>query len=166
MQKQSKRKPPMFSNFGFSSILLSFIMICIITFSALSLLTTNSDYRLSKKVAEKNTAYYSAENSAYETLNQIDKILTTSYKMSMNEQDFWTNTKGLISEIEEITWVENNTGYFLSYQQMISDNQQLAVTIQLHYPTGDTDPFYRIIEWKSVTENTNIEEEPLNLIGS
>ena len=55
-----------FSNFGFSTILLSFVMICVVTFSALALVTANSDYRLSKKVADKTAEYYTAQEKAYE----------------------------------------------------------------------------------------------------
>jgi len=33
-----------FSNFGFSTILLCFVMICVVTFSALSLVSAYSDY--------------------------------------------------------------------------------------------------------------------------
>ena len=40
-----------FSNFGFSTILLTFVMMCIMTFGVLSLITANSDYKLSQKVA-------------------------------------------------------------------------------------------------------------------
>ena len=64
MNKREHKKAPGFSNFGFSTILLAFVMICIVTISALSLLTANSDYKLSQKVAEKNTAYFDAEKKA------------------------------------------------------------------------------------------------------
>ena len=37
---------------GFSSILMVFTMLCLVTFATLSLITANSDYRLSLKVAE------------------------------------------------------------------------------------------------------------------
>ena len=47
-----------FSNFGFSTILLTFSMICIVTFSALAFVTANSDYKLSKRVADNNSSYY------------------------------------------------------------------------------------------------------------
>lgn len=61
------------TNFGFSSILISFIMICIVTFSALALVTANSDYKLSRKVADRNQQYYLAQEQAYEKLSQIDR---------------------------------------------------------------------------------------------
>lgn len=37
-----------------------FSMICIVTFSALAFVTANSDYKLSKHVADNNSSYYRA----------------------------------------------------------------------------------------------------------
>ena len=51
MNKQKKG----FIHIGFSSILMVFTMLCLVTFATLSLITANSDYRLSLKVAEKTT---------------------------------------------------------------------------------------------------------------
>ena len=59
MNKQKKG----FIHIGFSSILMVFTMLCLVTFATLSLITANSDYRLSLKVAEKTTAYYEADTA-------------------------------------------------------------------------------------------------------
>lgn len=75
MGKQKEMNQRSFSNFGFSSILLAFVMLCIVTFSALSLLTANADYKLSKKVADKTAAYYQAEEKAYLLLRKLIRIL-------------------------------------------------------------------------------------------
>lgn len=80
MGKQKEMNQRSFSNFGFSSILLAFVMLCIVTFSALSLLTANADYKLSKKVADKTAAYYQAEEKAYFLLQKIDQNLPTPTK--------------------------------------------------------------------------------------
>ena len=45
MNKQKKE----FIHIGFSSILMVFTMLCLVTFATLSLITANSDYRLSLK---------------------------------------------------------------------------------------------------------------------
>ena len=54
-----------FSSFGFSSILLIFVMICIVTFATLTLVTANSDYKLSKKEQEllRNSYFNEIHNS-------------------------------------------------------------------------------------------------------
>ena len=48
------KKKKGFIHIGFSSILMVFTMLCLVTFATLSLITANSDYRLSLKVAENN----------------------------------------------------------------------------------------------------------------
>ena len=57
-----------FSHFGFSTLLLAFTMICIVTFSALSFVTAHSDYNLSKRVADNNSAYYEASEKSKRTI--------------------------------------------------------------------------------------------------
>ena len=71
MNKQKKG----FIHIGFSSILMVFTMLCLVTFATLSLITANSDYRLSLKVAEKTTAYYEADTAARNYLQQLDLAL-------------------------------------------------------------------------------------------
>ena len=75
MNKQKKG----FIHIGFSSILMVFTMLCLVTFATLSLITANSDYRLSLKVAEKTTAYYEADTAARNYLQQLDLALADLY---------------------------------------------------------------------------------------
>ena len=86
---KQKRNRLFFSNFGFSTILLSFVMICVVTFSALSLITANSDYKLSKKVADKNQSYYQAQEQAYAKINMIDQVLADSYLASATADEYF-----------------------------------------------------------------------------
>ena len=75
-----------FSNFGFSTILLTFSMICIVTFSALAFVTANSDYKLSKRVADNNSSYYRACEKAWDEISQIDAILASAYDAVLIKQ--------------------------------------------------------------------------------
>ena len=75
MRRKNELSKRSFSNFGFSTILIAFVMICIVTFSALALMTANSDYKLSKKVADRTSRYYLAEKEANQRLLQIDMLL-------------------------------------------------------------------------------------------
>lgn len=153
------------SNFGYASILLSFIIICIITFTALTLLTANSDYKLSKKVADRNTAYYEACEQAYETIASVDKILFQSFTASANEGDYYSLASTQITgTIEDITW--NSEEKTISFSVPIVSNQVLECSLLLHYPDHDYDSFYSITNWQSVHIDAPFEEQPLNLIGS
>ena len=142
-----------FSNFGFSTILLSFVMICVVTFSALSLITAYSDYKLSKKVADKNQSYYEAEMKAYEKLMEIDQILVECYKSSTDEADYYSKA--------QVALANHN----LAFMEPISEDHYLSVEIAILYPTDNPDCFYKILQWKSVYEKEFPEEEHLNLIS-
>ena len=60
---EQKKKPII--GIGTTSIVLIFVMLCMLTFSVLSLATAQADLRLSRKSAERTTAYYDAENRAH-----------------------------------------------------------------------------------------------------
>ena len=96
MNKQKKG----FIHIGFSSILMVFTMLCLVTFAALSLITANSDYRLSLKVAEKTTAYYEADTAARNYLQQLDLALADLYANCDDSQTFFEKAADLIPELK------------------------------------------------------------------
>lgn len=162
MSKQERKNAPGFSNFGFSTILLAFVMICIVTISALSLLTANSDYKLSQKVAEKNTAYYEAENQAYETLSNVDQILAEAYSKSTSTNIYYKEVESSLQSLDYGTY-DRTTGSF-TYEVTISENQNLQVVLYIHYPKENDESFFEIATWKSVYDVIEPEEEILDLI--
>jgi len=153
-----------FSNFGFSTILLAFVMICIITIAAVSLLTANSDYKLSKKVASKNQDYYAAEETAYTILAEVDAHLLDAYKQTGNEHEYYKLLETILSDLGYGTYEKNAFKALYSYEIPISDEQALKVVLLLNYPISKNDSFYEITCWQSEYETTIHEDETLNLI--
>ena len=162
MSKSPKRNAPGFSNFGFSTILLAFVMICIVTIAALSLITASSDYKLSQKVADKNTAYYEAEKQAYEQLSQIDNILAHAYSKALGANSYYKEVESTLQSLSLGTY-ERSTGTF-AYTVPITENQNLEIKILIHYPNNDTSALYEVVTWKSVYEEMEIDEGILDLI--
>ena len=162
MTKQNERSSPGFSNFGFSTILLAFVMICIVTISAISLLTANSDYKLSKKVAEKNTAYYLADKQAHEQLGSIDHLLAAAYTNATGASSYY---KAVALALEGLDYgsYDRMAGTFC-YEVIIADHQTLQVELLIHYPEEKNEPLFEIISWKSVYEEIEIDEGTLDLI--
>ena len=157
-----KREKRGFSNFGFSTILLSFVMICVVTFSALSLITAQSEYKLSKKVADKTQGYYEAEERAYDKVANIDTILINSYYSSTDEDNYYSIAKEKLLDLG--TFDSTSDGYFLSFDEQISTDQYLSVVLEINYPHESTDTFYVVNQWKSVYKTTIPEDGTLNLI--
>ena len=152
-------------NFGFSSILLSFVMISIVTFSALALVTSHSDLKLSNKVALRNTQYYEAEHTANQYLQVLDESLLTAYQDSYDRSSYYKEADFNIALLScgPFTAKENHT---YTFQVGISDNQVLQVDIEILYPMHDDDAFYRILRWQSINTQETLEEQPLNLLGT
>lgn len=151
-----------FSNFGFSTILLSFVMICVVTFSALALVTANSDYRLSKKVAEKTSAYYAAQELAYEKLMALDELFISCYSASTGDDAYFGRIEAHSKDYG--TFLATADGYYLLFEEPIAEDQHLSVKLRIQHPVTDSDPFFEIVEWKSVYTREAPEDEFLDLI--
>lgn len=158
----AKKEKRGFSNFGFSTILLAFVMICVAIFSVLSFVTAYSDYKLSKKVADKTEAYYTAEEQAYDKLAIIDELLSDAYDISSNEEEYYANVEKFIAEYGIID--KTSERFMLSFEEDINEDQYLSIKLSILYPTNIGDSFLDIIEWKSVYDIAIPEDETLNLI--
>ena len=69
------KKKPLRLNVGTSSILMIFVILCLVCFATLSIISASADNKLSNKVLERTTAYYNACNEAEISLSQIDNAL-------------------------------------------------------------------------------------------
>ena len=134
-------------NVGSSSLLIIFVVVCLVSFAALSIVSANSDYKLTKRMAERETNYYNACNDAYRALSSIDHTLLSIYESSSGEDDFYAQT-----------------GYTKSFTYPVSDIQSLRVVIQIHYPQNDGAARYTITEWQVITTGTLEYDESLPVI--
>jgi hypothetical protein len=155
-------------HFGFSTIMISFVMMCIVTFCALALLTANADYKLSRKVADRTSAYYTAEETAYETLAQIDELLTGSYRSTFTKKEYEQNARAALSEYAadhpDITVVSDSTPA-VAYTVPFSDTQTLSVSLTVSYPPQNGGSCYTLNEWKTISTVPESDSQTLDLIG-
>lgn len=66
MNKEKKSVP--FLSIGSSSLLVVFLVLCLVIFAVLTLTGAQSDYRFSRQLADRRTAYYAACNQAEEQI--------------------------------------------------------------------------------------------------
>ena len=153
---------------GFSTILMVFTMLCLVTFATLSLLTANADYRLSKKVAAKTEDYYEADLLAREYLLQIDEALEELYQNNAGQNAFCQEALKRLQEMplpQGITKSSASDEMSYGFEIAINDAQTLSVVIKLQEPQGDTDCFYTIKQWKTtIMRSEENEEETLHLL--
>lgn len=136
----NKQKLSLGLNVGSSSILLIFVLLCLISFATLSIISAKADSKLSHKVLERTTAYYNACNEAEKALAGVDNTLSEVYAHSKNATDYF-----------------NTVGHNKSYSIFISDLQTLQVTIEILYPVEDDDTFYSITSWQVLNTGEIIE---------
>jgi len=132
MSNKNHQKTPSFGlNIGSSSILLIFVLLCLICFAALAIISAKADSNLTHKVLDRTTAYYNACNEAEKTLAVIDNTLADVYEASADADEYFATV-----------------GHNKSYTIPISDLQSLQITIEILYPESNNDTFYRITSWQ------------------
>jgi len=132
--KQKKRHYGI--NVGSSSILLIFVILCLVSFAVLSIVSAQADNKLSQKLAQKTTVYYEACNEAevylYNLVNSLDKI----YQSSSSKEEYFSIA-----------------GENTSFSLPLSEQQNLDVALTILYP-GDSGNYYRIDSWQVTTLDT------------
>ena len=144
-------------------------MICVVTFSALSLVSAYSDYKLSQKVADRTTAYYEAQERAYEKLARIDDILKETYLVSTGKAEYYSLAENLLAKPDvamEVlgNWSFEQGQYTLTFIETIAEGQTLSVKLAIQYPSKGTDHFYELLEWRSVYEQELPEDDHLDVM--
>lgn len=134
-------------NVGTSSILLIFVVLCLVAFATLSIVSANADYKLSRRVADRTAAYYEAANQAEKYIACIDKTLQSVYSTAESEDAYFSTV-----------------GHSKSYLVPISDLQSLSIKLDILYPTADDEPFYHITCWQVITTGELEYETSYNFI--
>ena len=107
------------------------MILCLVSFAVLSIVSANADSKLSTRVLERTTAYYTACNQAEQSLAGMDHTLRRIYESSDSEEAYFASV-----------------GHGKSYVIPISDLQSLQVTIEILYPGTAEDSFYKITAWQ------------------
>lgn len=138
----SKKKVSGFSNsptinIGSSSLLMIFVVLCLVSFATLSIASSHADRKLSTKVADHSTAYYEACNQAETRIAQIDATLFAYYQETASEEEYFAKA-----------------GHFLSFAIPVTDIHTLNINLEILYPETDADGFYRITSYNLTPTGT------------
>lgn len=170
MRKQSEKAPAPFFNIGASSLLVIFLILCLVTFAILTLTSAKSDADFAEKLAHHKTNYYAACNTAESTLDEIDAILADAWQLSD------TDTAAVFTEIEtQLTALDSREQLQLSmdftqseptisYAVAIDDKQNLCVTLTLTTAPAKGEAYYRISQWQVQSSGEWKGDQTLNLM--
>lgn len=170
MRKQSEKAPAPFFNIGASSLLVIFLILCLVTFAILTLTSAKSDADFAEKLAHHKTNYYAACNTAESTLDEIDAVLADAWQLSD------TDTAAVFTEIEtQLTALDSREQLQLSmdftqseptisYAVAIDDKQNLCVTLTLTAAPAKGETYYRISQWQVQSSGEWKGDQTLNLM--
>ena len=170
MRKQSEKDPAPFFNIGASSLLVIFLILCLVTFAILTLTSAKSDTDFAAKLAHHKMNYYAACNTAESTLDEIDAILADAWQLSD------TDTAAVFTEIEtQLTALDSREQLQLSmdftqseptisYAVAIDDKQNLCVTLTLTAAPAKGEAYYRISQWQVQSSGEWKGDQTLNLM--
>ena len=168
MRKQSEKAPAPFFNIGASSLLVIFLILCLVTFAILTLTSAKSDADFAEKLAHHKTNYYAACNTAESTLDEIDAVLADAWQLS--------DTAAVFTEIETRLTALNSREQLqlsmnftqseptVSYAVAIDDKQNLCVTLTLAAAPAKGEAYYRISQWQVQSSGEWNGDQTLNLM--
>lgn len=145
-----KRNSRFFSMPGLSLLILILLSLCLVTFSLLSLSGSLADEKLSKKTADRTTAYYQASDTANDLLATLDTALAGYLKQASLMSDpekSWEESCPQLTDLIDGSTLEND---IFSFSVPVTDRQILLVNLILNYPEAPSDTMYRITVWKIV----------------
>lgn len=122
-------------------------MLCLLTFSVLSLVTARADLRLSQKNAERTSAYYDAENRANDVLLSVISCIE-EYKDSPDASVFYQKLRERLDGQNGILFTGADS---LEYEVLLDKEQLLSVSLEISYETYDDGSHYRILAWNTVS---------------
>lgn len=135
-------------NIGASSVLIIMVILSLVCFAGLSFASANADYRLSRKLADRTTAYYQACNEAYSVIADLSDEFEAIYQSAGSAADYESKIKESLSDS-------------LIFSCSINENQALQIEITPVYPVSSSDSFYKIISWQIINLTTPELDESL-----
>ena len=132
-------------NVGSSSILLIFVVLCLVAFAVLSVVSAQVDYNLSRKLAARNVRYYEVTGEAEEFLANLVSSLKEIEAQSADEAEYYAKA-----------------GEASSFSIELSEQQRLEVKVQVLYPPKDG-AYYKLDSWQVVIDDSLELDDTLEL---
>ena len=146
-------------NIGTSSILVTFVLLALVTFAALSYMSARSDYVLSKEAADRTASYYDANRMAEIYLANIEALLSKHLNSVETKQEYISGVDALFADNDKIDVTDAPDGAkLLSYTIAVTNGQNLNVTLKVHYPDVEDDSLFKVDKWTTNVNRQWLEE--------
>ncbi len=143
-------------NIGMISFMVVFIILCLVTFSILSLVSANSNLMMTQKRLTHTSDYYALSSQGEQQLAQIEARLYDLYFSSSSKQDYLAQLKTL-QDIDPNMIIEDQTIQF----EITQDDLKLTVELEAAYPGH---ALYTLKSWKVVPSATWQPEQGIDIL--
>lgn len=134
-----KERVRMSLSVGGPTIIMIFVILCLTTLGTLSLVTANTDLKLTEKTAAYTVAYYSADNLGEEFLANVDGIIEAG-RLDFQQLD------------DTLTRQLPDGSHSIIYNTPIGEEQYLRIELSIPADFGiDDNPNFHIVSWKTET---------------
>lgn len=135
---------------GTTSFVLIFVLLCLLTFSVLSLASSRANLRLSQKSADRTAAYYDAENRANDILIRIDTAIGQILENNISSsQEFYDMIRKELEGTDGILFSGQDS---LEYQVPLEKEQLLHVVLRLSFEPFSNGKHYQILSWDTQSD--------------
>lgn len=143
-----EKKNPGGINIGTSSILVTFVLLALVTFAALSYMSAKSDYTLSREAADRTASYYDANRMGEIYLANIEALLARSLEDASDRQGYLDSVESLFADNDKIVVERKDMeNVVISYSIAVTNGQNLNVELSAHYPDADDDSLFHVDKW-------------------
>lgn len=149
---------------GTSSVLVIFVLLCLVTFAVLSLVSARADSRLSEKNEAHVQEYYAAESTAYAQLSALDEALHTLYE----QPELYGEALNALAGQSVAGWQlkTQNQALYAELAVPVNAAQQLNILLLLPQTPTAQGALYRIESWRLCTAGEWQPEDQLPVYGA
>lgn len=127
---------------GVSSLITIFVVLCLVTFSVLSLSSSKANINYTQKRIQANQDYYNLRNQVYEKLDQIQEELIQIDSSTSTIEDYFLKVN------QQFKMNQNQYNFEVS-----DENTILQVTIQINEPVLNQ-PYYTLLQINKKNKTT------------
>lgn len=136
---------------GATSILMIFVLLCLVVFAMLSLVNANADKKLNDRLASRTKAYYSACDKAEILLEDVDSSLEQLYLENPEADDYLAACLSYLNGAGGVAVPkEDGTGASFSFSVIINDEQHLSVAADVPKEPAAGGQYYTIKAWQTM----------------
>jgi len=149
-----KRPPQVGMSVGFISLLIIFVVLCLITFAILALTTSNADLALTERNFNYVSRYYVASNECHTKIGFIDQTLDELRAGATSEEEYFAAVEAAFPG-DDIFSYDKDT-HVITFFGNLSEISQMRVEVQVEGLGSDSR--YTILTWNAEPIPQEMEE--------